>query len=290
MTTITKKQHYVPVFYLRAWNLPGKDVAHYYDLETGKVLLNKPETMLAQNYFYEQQSRFPENYIESILSDMESHVAPIFSELNEIIQNHPTRVHEDRLLGRLKEFLSMNNRDTFKEFAAYQYLRIPGAMEQKVRELVPANMATAELTEQLQLANFVKTGYDFIKERIFKKMGMVLQVSFDYNLLTSDWPCFDFRDGKFAPVFGVEIGAKRDIFMILPITPRALLTLFPLTYLDPRFKNTICVPGIISEGQVKNTNTLIIQQARRWLVSNNKADYIWKVASKRKKEPIPRYL
>ncbi len=135
MTTITKKQHYVPVFYLRAWNLPGKDVAHYYDLETGKVLLNKPETMLAQNYFYEQQSRFPENYIESILSNMESHVAPIFSELNEIIQNHPTRVHEDRLLGRLKEFLSMNNRDTFKEFAAYQYLRIPGAMEQKVREL-----------------------------------------------------------------------------------------------------------------------------------------------------------
>ena len=64
MTTITKKQHYVPAFYLRAWNVPGKDFAHFYDMETGKVLINKPETMLAQNYFYEQQSRFPKNYID----------------------------------------------------------------------------------------------------------------------------------------------------------------------------------------------------------------------------------
>lgn len=290
MTTITKKQHYLPAFYLRAWNVPGKDFAHFYDMETGKVLINKPETMLAQNYFYEQQSRFPKNYIESILSDMESQTAPIFLELSEILENYSNYSQENSLRAELNQFMTMENRNKIKEFAAYQYLRTPGAMEQKVRELAPAGIITDEIVEELKPANFVKTGYTFIRDRVFKKMGMALSYAFDYQFLTSDWPGFDFNEGNFAPILGVEIGAQHYVFMILPITPRALLTLFSLKYLDPRFKNTAWALGAMFEGQVKNVNTLIIQQARRWIVSNKKADYIWKVASKRKKEPIPKFL
>lgn len=290
MSNITKKQHYVPAFYLRAWRVPGKEFAHFYDLQTTQILSNKPETMLAANYFYEQNSRFPENHVEAILSEMESKTAPIFVKLDEILETYPNYSQENSLRAELNRFMTIENRTNIKEFAAYQYLRIPGAMEQKFRELSPDNVSKDELVEQLKPANFVKTGYDFIRERFFKNMGMALSYSFDYQFLTSDWPGFDFRDGDFAPVFGVEIGAQRDVLMILPITPRALLTLFPLTYLDPSFKNTAWALGAMSGGQVKNVNTLIIQQARRWIVSNKKVDYIWKVASKRKKEPILKLL
>ena len=285
-SNITKKQHYVPAFYLRAWRVHGKEFAHFYDLETTKILSNKPETMFAENYFYEQNSRFPENYVEAILSEMESKTAPIFIKLDEILGRYPNYSQENSLRAELNRFMTIENRAHIKEFAAYQYLRTPGAMEQKYRELAPDSASKDQLVEQLKPANFVITGYDFLRERFFKKMGMALSYSFDYQYLTSDWPGFDFREGNFAPIMGVEIGAQRDVLMILPITPRALLTLFPLKYLDPRFKNTAWVLGGMSQGQVKNVNTLIIQQARRWIVSNKQVDYIWKIASKRKKVPV----
>lgn len=84
MPDITKKQHYVPAFYLRALRVHGKEFAYFYDLQTTQIFPNKPETMLAKNYFYEQNGRFPENYVEAILSEMENETAPMFLKLNEI--------------------------------------------------------------------------------------------------------------------------------------------------------------------------------------------------------------
>ncbi|AFM24866.1 DUF4238 domain-containing protein [Desulfomonile tiedjei] len=275
---ITRKQHYVPRFYLKSWLIPGLDKVWTYDLYHNKIKNLSPSSIVFENYYYEHDRDFPDNSIEDVLKKMEDKTAPILQEMNSIVQQHPNFSQEKQLTRALQDFLVEEKRKQIKEFAAYQYLRIPGAMERKAYELIPAKIPDEELREQLKPANFVTTGFDYVRNKFFQKLRMLLSCSFDYEFLTSDWPCFDFMHSPYAPALGVDIGNSRGVFLIFPLLPRVLLTLFSRSISPGVLSPPEPIVRPISAGEVRNTNTLTIQQARRWVIYNKNVDFVLKVA------------
>ncbi len=278
---VTKNQHFVPEFYLRSWNVPGREAVFLYDLENESFSTPNPSSTLVRRYYYEHDRQNPDNWLENILNEMEDRVAPILKRINEVLQH--CNLKKGQLERELGAILNLDNQRVLKEFAAYQYLRIPGAIEQKAYELAPAGIPVDVLEEKLKPANFVSTGYDYIRDGIFQKLGMLACYTLDYDLLTSDWPCFDFKDSKDAPHLGEELGRSKEVFLMFPLIPKMLLLLFPkVAFPRSETMNKVALSRM-TPGQARNTNTLIIQQANRWIIYNKKEDFIFKVARKRKR-------
>lgn len=284
MNQITKKQHFVPKFYLKSWQAPGKDSIWSYDLQHKSIKDRSPTSVLFEDYYYEHDREFPDNIVENLLSEMENETAPVIREINEIVQRYSRLSQENELQRDLRHVLKPDKRRILKKFAAYQYLRIPDAIEQKAYELRPENIAEGFLSEMLKPANFVLSGFDYIKNKFFQELRMVISYSLNYDFVTSDRPCFDFDDSRYTPRLGVDIGQNSGAFLIFPLVPKILLTLFARAMIPGDIIPPEPVITSISDGNVKNTNTLIIQQAKRCVIYNRREDFILKVARKRPRE------
>ena len=115
---------------------------------------------------------------------------------------------------------------------------------------------------------------------------MLLNYSYDELFLSSDWPCFDVKDSDYAPLLLEDIGASNEVVACITLGPRLMVIFYPQYFSSsPELVNP---PDLIvksaPDSQVKNYNTLIIQQAIRYIISNKQADYIYRVAMKRKRD------
>jgi hypothetical protein len=80
MGKLTRRQHYVPDFYLSQWANPkGQITCH--DLAKGAMFACNPANALVQSYFYEEAPTAPDNRVETILSAMEGVSAAIFKKI-----------------------------------------------------------------------------------------------------------------------------------------------------------------------------------------------------------------
>jgi hypothetical protein len=61
MSRITKKQHNVPVFYLRQWVKEGSENVVCHDLHSSTAFDVSPEGILARRYYYEENEEAPDN-------------------------------------------------------------------------------------------------------------------------------------------------------------------------------------------------------------------------------------
>jgi len=148
---ITKRQHIVPVFYLKSWQAAGGNFLHLYDLEHKRVHKTNPESALVRRYYYEASRTSPDNRLETILAEMEGRASSVIHRINDIVDRSPSFSDESRLKKDLRTFLTEDNRRTLKEFAAYQYLRIPGAIERKAYELRPAGIDSDTLAKEVNI-------------------------------------------------------------------------------------------------------------------------------------------
>ncbi|MBP3883770.1 MAG: DUF4238 domain-containing protein [Olsenella sp.] len=107
--TITKRQHYVPRFYLRHFTNPD-GMLHAYRRDTDNYFLSAPEGVCTEKHLYEvrrlgfdEESSSPEflhNYIENQLACAESRLAPLYEQLISCCDNHEFKAesfHEGRL-------------------------------------------------------------------------------------------------------------------------------------------------------------------------------------------------
>lgn len=69
----TKKQHYVPQCYLKAWEVPGKHQVYVYDKEQQKSRINNIEDVASGRYFYDFSLRdiLPKHAIDELLKNVE---------------------------------------------------------------------------------------------------------------------------------------------------------------------------------------------------------------------------
>lgn len=283
---ITKRQHQVPQFYIRLWADKTNQV-NVYDLGQQIVARSGSKGILFDEFYYEEDPANPDNRIESILGEMETGCAPILRALNDTTNKYQRSSESLKLKKEIEQLLTPDSQAKIKNLAAFQYLRIPGAIDQKKYELQGSSMQKNEIDYSLNPGRFVESGYHYLKDR-FNSLKMLVNYAFDGQFLTSDWPCFDMRDSDDAPHLGEDIGSAGDVVACMTLGPRMRVIFFPSNYLDkPGYEKA--PPLIVKQcpySQVKNHNVLIIQQAIRYVISGTSADYVFKVAAKRKRNRI----
>src|SRR4051812_30405549 len=117
---ITRRQHYVPDFYLQGWAADdGKVTAHDLQrLNDKKTFRTDPANVLVQSYFYEEDPDNPDNRIENILSAMEGRTASVVKKVRAITADSDVKA----AAATLSRSLSDAEVDVLAEFAAYQYM------------------------------------------------------------------------------------------------------------------------------------------------------------------------
>lgn len=283
MPHLTKRQHYVPAFYLRLWSTLNKEVIACHDLVDKKVFQTSPNNILSSGFFYEEDLSAPNNRMEKVLSEMESRCSAYFQNLHGLSIENNKPGNEQFLVSLIKQALTDDTCTAIKTFAAFQYLRVPGAIDQKRFELGETKFSVEEKDYLLNAGRFVDSGFSYIEDR-FQALKLLIMISTGQDYITSDWPCFDLKYSDLSPVLGEEIGVSSEVIAYLPITPRLAAILYPLHYAP--VKGHLMPPAHVitnTDREVRNQNTLVIQQAERYVIANQQRDFIFAVADKRKK-------
>lgn len=281
MSNLTVKQHHVPDFYLSQWQ-GEKGTVQCYDLIDKKHFTPAPKNILAGRYFYEADPANPDNRMENHLSAMEAEASSAFRSLTALDFSDLSRFDLRGYSLRATDALTADVCRTIKTFANYQYLRVPGVITAKRSELQASALNADELDHHLNPGRFVESGVAYTQGR-FQSLRMQVSLSQEVDFITSDWPCFDMMDSDMAPAIGEDIGRQSGVVCVLPLNPRMAAIFFPESF-DPmvsRAPNGFAT--VISPAEVRNMNTLVIQQAQRYVVTQKPSGFVFKVAAKRKK-------
>lgn len=107
----TKKQHYVPQSYLKAWAIPGSYQVHVYDKKLNKKRINNINDIASENYFYDVNPN--EIFSEEVLSAMrEEGLSWDSNELSQGIEHAFANEVEGKFANLLKELISKANSAT----------------------------------------------------------------------------------------------------------------------------------------------------------------------------------
>lgn len=284
VSNLTKRQHFVPQFYIRLWNNDKNQITSH-DLIENTSFETSSENVLLKKWFYETDPDSPDNMIEKQLSEAEGVYSLIFNSISSMDLDAAQIKNRKKVIDDVKALLLADNSiDKLKDFCALQYVRIPGAIDQKAFELQSSTIPHEEKEQGLIPGYFVSSGYRYVVEK-FRRMNAIALISGGQDYVTSDWPCFDLKDSSNAPVLGEEIGEDPDVVAYFPVTPRLALILYHRNYSNTI--GSVRAPNLIvkisSNHEVKNCNSLVIQQADRFVITRKASPFVEKVASKRKK-------
>lgn len=285
---LTKRQHYVPQFYLRAWaTTPNSNCVHYYDLITKKREDRNPEKILWEPFMYEEDPNNPDNRIENMLSRFETKAAPIFSELILMSKHYGRTRNKKKFIKKLMFSFSEENIEILKDFAVFQYIRTKHALAQKMFELDASSLSKEQKGKYFNLGRFVDEGFNYIRPN-FNNLIIAINFTFTGEFFTSDWPFFDMKDSDFAPALGEELGVDPDVIGQFALTPK-LTALFLHKESAPELANHA---GLIADQVTKtdlvNFNEMVIDQAVKYVVSTtNQEKTIFDRAAIRKRETHP---
>lgn len=282
---LTKNQHFVPDFYLKLWEAEDTNKFVCHNIEDGSsYYYSSSKKALRKRYFYEEDISTPDNRVEDILSKMEGTCSVHLKSLNQLDINSAGFNKKEQCRRLVQNALTTEACKAIKIFAAYQYLRVPGAIDQKRYELSIDQLIQLRLDYLLNAGRFVESGFSYIKER-FLSLKMIIAMSTEQDFITSDWPCFDTKYSNDSPVLGEEIGINPDVVVYLPLTLRLGAILYPSNHIPQSGSHE--APEVFvqafSGANVRNLNSMVIQQAERFVIANKYKDFIFKVAKKRKK-------
>ena len=158
---ITKRQHQVPQFYIKLW-ADNTNQVYLHDLKHQSIVHTGSKSILFEEFYYEEDPAKPDNRIEAILGEIEKEAAPILKALNDIVNKYSLYSQEAILKKEIVQFLTPANQSLLKKISAFQYLRIPGAVDQKEHELRGSSMQKTEIEYGLNPGRFVESGYHYL--------------------------------------------------------------------------------------------------------------------------------
>ncbi len=224
MSQLTKLQHFVPRFYLKHW-CDSKGAFRCHDLNERRDFPANPDGVLAQKYFYEEDRAAPDNRVENILKTMEGTLSITFKKLAAVGKAVSGDTNRQKAATTVKAGITVDDQKSIKDFAALQYMRVPGAIKQKSLELEPSDVSPEERRLGLNPGRFVENGYLYVKD-CFSTLKLHIFLSPSREFITSDWPCFDLKDSNDTPLLGEEIGRNPEVLCYLPLTPSGIPSFF----------------------------------------------------------------
>jgi hypothetical protein len=87
----------------------------------------------------------------------------------------------------------------------------------------------------------------------------------------------------FSTLLGEEIGRNPEVVAYMPLSPRLGAVFLPPNHSRVTELIDMALANFQPDSVVRNQNTLIIQQAERFVIARRKEEFIFKVAAKRKK-------
>ena len=126
-------------FYLRQWaNAKGQIICH--DISDERTFPCDPANALVQSYFYEEDPTKPDNRVENILPRMESVCSITFKKLPDRAEVTAIAAKPRDATTWIRTKLMESDLDNLSQFAAYQHMRVQGAIDQKAYELQPSEI------------------------------------------------------------------------------------------------------------------------------------------------------
>lgn len=291
---ITRRQHYVAETYQNGWSderwaierTDEGNLIWVHDLVAKKAINTGASAMLATNWFYEKNQAIPDNEHERWFWDYEGpyantmrHIDGFLARFEEIFAGPELGLVWEKVLAKI-----MEDKPDFpavlKKFAAVCYARTPEAMKLKKDEL----LADPQMDDHR--ARISTDPYEFVKnfrestllER-FLSLNLQFWIAPDGGLLTSDRPCYDFRDPDSGtwPLSGYDIGRLDDVAVFMPLTPQLGILLVPstMTSFGKQHEFPAISTKVISSDFVNTVNTMTINLAGRWVVGNRRFDSIF---------------
>ncbi|MGI6535995.1 MAG: DUF4238 domain-containing protein [Eggerthellaceae bacterium] len=274
--TITKRQHYIPRFYLRRFtNSDGQ--LHAYRRDEGRSFITTPENVCAENYLYEVDlskvknseaaHSHLDNCIENQLSGAEGRLAPLYEQLIQCCESKSFKSKE-YLDGRLAVCL----------LAASIVVRHPAMLGEDrgyARELVKDVEANGGITEQEQ-AMLDQFG-------LGDNLEPIADITIMQTLLFSTY--------SNAPIQGIyqALADKRMTIVEAPISMRFITTSMPVYFLEveeePFCFNQAFIPlsykyaAVFSDGETMPLfRKATIEEVIRFNVALLMSNDIWDVA------------
>lgn len=291
----TRRQHFVPKSYQKGWTAarwalkPPEDqtLVWVHDLQKLQAFDRCPINILVENWYYEKDRSKADNEIEKYFQSYEGDFSSAMRFLDvarerscELAKVH--NVDSGELFRQVFERCFVEQPQlslSLKRFAALTYVRVPAALEQKQWEL--SSDADAK-----HLAESVKSPYSLVSAATtstlvsrFESLSMQFLLTVEAGFVASDRPCFDFDASNlgFAPLFGYDVGRSEHVFAVFPLSPHiCMIMTHPLSRIFP--KNTqdgAPATRIVDASGVRCTNDIIIQMAKRWVISFQKDEEIF---------------
>lgn len=248
---LTKRQHYVPQTYIRGWSKDRwKDgstnpkTVRVYFKDKNKHEDRNPESILKENWFYEENSSAPNNEIEEIFGKYENEWSPCMKFLDfcldSAIENYQIESKSKNVDESLNSYLTRvlvemasnlpKYPETIKIFAAICYFRTPAALERKISEL-HADPAVKDSFSSVDINSWwlAKNALSSTLIDRFKSLNIIFLLASEGSFITSDRPCFDlnFADKKFEPLHGYDIGRSNSVVACFPLSSRIVALLVP---------------------------------------------------------------
>lgn len=260
MAEITKKQHFIPRFYLKNFSDNGKTM-YRYDKSTGNIASVSINSACYQDYLYEFKDENDNlcycNLIENKLSKWEHEFS--------IVINSIKNKAKDKRNCKTNCFLTSNEKDILSMFIAIQNYRYPyylkeleGKYEQEWGDVLEKNSCrNAALIYSLPL---YKSFYEVKKHEIISLFKILRNMSFIIGFTNND--TFFTSDN---PIIMLYENNPNDIVEVtFPLTYNLVLYMFKTEKSPKSFKNKLCC---IDKENINTINNHTISRSTRWIFS-----------------------
>lgn len=301
MSPKTKKQHYVPQCYLRAWAIPGKHQIYVFDKNSEMQRINNIQDVASERFFYDvnPDAIFSERFIESFrqeinIESIEDNTQFLERALSEEIEKPFSDLLKDIIEKASKAtpwyisncyFTSMEKKLELSFYLALQFLRT-----KNIRNSIQNSVdCLTQVMKDMGVSNTVIDKYNISKKDVkdthikmildaksmaeimncFYQLTWVLGVNKTNNkLFTSDSPIA--TQGHIKDSLLATNGlASKGVEVFFPISPDVILIMVDGSY------HTHCLPyerkyiEIDNDDFVNYYNSILAMQADRFIFSSD---------------------
>lgn len=260
--SLTKRQHYVPRVYLRAW-VNDTGTVNVLDKETGNEIFPTVENICLEKYYYEDPQSPPTNELEDKFGEYEGGFGKTRDFLS-VIESSAKKLGQPIAETLVSALVAMPKHViALKNFAGTAYFRTPAAMAAIRQNLESDSSPEAKIAlEQINSPYALNTmAFESTLLERFMNLDIALMYS-SQRLHTSDWACFPVFGGNDHKNFVYDIGRHKAATAVMPLTPSLAVMFLP----NIENRKSVVISKNMPTSLANEMNQVVYTSAGRWVI------------------------